>query len=466
MVSLMCISSIACLPGRAPAPARDDEGDGILDLDEALVEDTAGLDDDADLDIDDRMDEEEDSADDRAGISAEEVSDADLVGDERAAAPDDDLGREDDSEWSSFDDAPERADDDDHADDDHAFGEVELASPLDADDGGQEGTRENIEGEIDEAALPDLDADADGGEHPLDAEPMFVFPHDTVMQRIETIARQGASSIGVHEGRVAFAGAPPFLLERGASSPVPIPARTSFSAIVLTRDALVVGTARGVELSLASGATTALVETSAAPRALVASHGRTWALVDRTLWPVGLPASPSAFAPREDVLAIAQVEAGVVALRRVDQRITLERFRGDDEGWAVSDVGEHAARIVGGARVGLSATLDGARVAIFSELGLCESSDRGATFRSVDAGAVLAVTFAGRDATANAIALVEADEEILCVRVDEEATLHLVHASARGARPAVAAIAWDETRNVAFVGTFAEVYSVGPRRTH
>lgn len=177
------------------------------------------------------------------------------------------------------------------------------------------------------------------------------------------------------------------------------------------------------------------------------------------------PAASTANGARENVLCLAAYDGGIVALRRVGVGVVLERFRGDDEGWSQIPLEGEVLRIAQSPYAALSCSLDCCQIAVFSELGLARSQNQGLTFACTEFTHVTAVTFAGRGPSADTLLLTWLDGALLCVRVDHEGTGYMVHRS-MSANPRTGAMAWDESRGVAFVGLPEEVYLVGRRRTH
>ena len=221
----------------------------------------------------------------------------------------------------------------------------DLRTPVD--DGGAEGTSEDIAAEVNEEDLPELDQD-DGG----------AFELDDLMRELRAGglghegdgdgwvlydgwgARVPCFAIAIDGGRVLAAGDELLFVEPGThlARTASLPRRAT--AIAASPDGAVVGTARGVLLAPALGRpgslgalapTMSLLDSDLPVRAIAVFAGRTWALVGGELWLVGSPPAPPILA-RSGVLAMATARDSLVVLSGSTERL-LERFRGDDGDW-------------------------------------------------------------------------------------------------------------------------------------
>jgi len=466
-----------------PLDADGDEGDetnvegGIPDL-----LDEEGLDDaDAtDLDVgDDELDtgeEEDDDSGDEIDVGA---IDEGIVIDEASAEPGE----------------PDGVDDDD------GRGVDDMASE---DDGGAEGTDEDPGDEVDESALPELDDDdGDAEENDTLAEVLLAEADTTIpwaAARWAPLEGAGAElpcrAVAAAGGRVAAAGEVLLLIEEGARAARRAPFAEGSVAVALGDDALLAASARGQLLlardggadATAIGSWRAGVEPSlglwpaegGAPVELAATPGRFWIRAGAALLCSTSPEQPIAAVRDRGVLAITASAGVLVALTSGAAGVAIERFRGDDEGWAETPLAGDALQMAERDRgaVRLSAAAGGRAVALCDHRRVAVSRDGGATFAMLEPGAALAVAFAGEGAEApllvllaptaagGAAVVVEIDASGSAVRVGEIAAPEREITAAAGSPWATAALAWDTTRDVVWVASGAGLVALGRPRRH
>ncbi|MCC6559606.1 MAG: hypothetical protein IT372_42360 [Polyangiaceae bacterium] len=499
---------------------REDDDSGLelppLDAEEEGEEDDHG--DLADLiaPLDD-----EDSLDDAAAGELETGEDVDLedrgaLGEDEPAEDAIDVGalHEEidlaDREGWTDEDAEGAGDHEDVVDDD---------GRADEDDGGAEGTGEDPGADVDEAALPALDADDEGTyegedllaelpEVPDDRPPAWDAAPWALVEGAGAAAPCGA--LAVSGGRVAAGGRARggergvvLLVDPGASAARRAGFEAAAASVAISDGAIVVATRRGHLLrSDDGGATTSALgawgQGTAAPVTLATTPGRLWILSEGTLWslPVaaavqarGLladeprvslePAAHAVVARDRDVLRVAASGGTLVALTSGSGGPRIERLRGDDEG-APSVPLEGAAREAAQAEGGqLAAAAGGQGIALSGDGALFVSRDGGATFRALGGlSRVLALAFAGDDEAAPLLALVtregEAGAQVVHVPASGAATVVAeVGAGAGGAgageepeSSGPAAIAWDASREVAWIACPAGLLALARARTH
>ncbi len=383
------------------------------------------------------------------------------------------------ADLAHFEDGPLRDEERGFADEFHG---VEDDPRTSADDGGAEGTSEDIGAEVDESALPELDAD-DGGTFDLGdfmrelrAEGLG---HEASGERWVVYEGWGApvpcAALVVDHGRVLAAGAELCVIDpaQHAARRHGLPRRAT--AIAASPAGAVVGTSRGVILATsAAGAAPAimsLLETERPVRALAVFSGRTWALVGEELWQVASPPAPAVVA-RNAVVALVQATGAILGVSRRGET-TIERFRGDDGDWEVLPIPEGARRLVSTtepkaiAVCGASSTF---ALATSSEVFV--SREGGARTTEIDLDDVLALAFAGSDASSKLLVAARKGEALIVVSVDDrgrtalEGELDLGSLGDPEDPDARVAIAWDDTREALFVATPRGLFAVGPKRTH
>jgi hypothetical protein len=457
---------------RLPADQELDELDLPSLGDESEEDPPAGF-EESELDVDDEAHELDDAASSDLDVGAD-----DLVEDDETV--------EDDSNVRATE---EGLVDDVLSDAESALGDALdgiADSPADAidewpdevDDGGVEGTDEAIEDEVDEAFLPDLDADAEGDADdavaagilsdfwapPLDAAPWS--------QREGAGASVPVRRVAVGQGRVAAAGEALLLVDEGAHSASASNFDGGAQAVAFIESGLFVAGARGeIRLVGRDGAHRKVLALAPGPIALAAGHDRAWALHDRSLW--SLVGTPSQIR-EDDVVAVAASGAGLVALTRLDDAVSIERLRGDDEAWQVLRLEGAGASFARGETACLASAGDGRLIAIADAVrGLALSRDGGESFREIEVTNVVALSFAGEAIDAVLVAAIqrESDGAIALVRCPDEdppTTLALLDAPSAFDAPnsSPVALAWDSVRDVMWVACALGLVAVGPSRSH
>lgn len=502
---------------KRPRPQRDDD---TVDL---------GLDQESELDeLDGSLLEHADAGEVDTGDPGDDI-DAREASSDDAEAGDLPIGEDD-----VFDDPPESLRGKSHIgppsgrdagidhDDDHAFDDSErsagedwephradsnalaldLADEIDdddrpeADDGGVEGTNEDIAAEVDESALPDLDADAGAG-----------FDVDDLMRELaaggfgresnepawlvrEEWQRGGAFTDVIAEvGRVVAVGAE--IVELGLGDTAiragSLPAAGSLVAlhrsgvVVATGDALLhLGRIGSDERPLA------LFDAHRPIRALAIVAGRVWTITGDALWVIASPPATPQRVFERGAEGLAATSDELLLLSREGARgdepdgasIRLARFRGDDgdwqtlSTWAIDRDAARRPRSSPALPWRLAASRRGALLAVVDHEQVSHSWDRGATWSSIEVEGLVGIT----DRT------VDGRDELVLLRVSDGRAIVSTF-GAGNARPvelpcaepsldsALAGVtsvemAWCDARETLFVATPRGLVAVGPLRTH
>ena len=511
-------SRLAAPPPQEPDDEELDREDdeGAIELPPLDADDEPEQDEEGDpADLLDPLDSPDNPLDDAAAHELETGVDVDLDDDEAQGGDEsaedevdvgpleEDLVLGDGERWDEEAEG-ERDHDDDAIDEERA----------NEDDGGAEGTGDDPEDDVDEGALPALDADEEGayeGEDLLAELPDLPDDRPPAWDASPWAPVEGAGAaapccvLAVAGGLVVAAGAGKarraeraagaergvvLLVDPGAHGARRAGVDAAASSVAISDGAVVVATRRGHLLrSDDGGATTSALgawgRDKTAPVTLATTPGRLWILSEGTLWSLPLDAAPvpPAVARERDVLRIAASGGTLVALTSTPAGPRIERLRGDDEG-APSVPLEGAAREAAQAGDGqFSTTAGGQAIALSGESALCVSRDGGATFRVI-AGLppVLALAFAGDGEGAPLLALVarEGEAGAQLVQVLASTTTTVVAevgvepaSGGRGAAAAEApvplgpaAIAWDSSREVAWVASRAGLIALARTRTH
>ncbi|WP_437659722.1 hypothetical protein [Sorangium sp. So ce1182] len=286
----------------------------------------------------------------------------------------------------------------------------------------------------------------------------------------------------------------------------------SAASIALSDAALLIATRRGsLLLSDDRGKTASPLGawgSGGAPVTLATTPGRLWVLCGKTLWSpaagavvvppeTGTAVTPgssrrdSAPAPsrgalslslgpalRDGVLRMSASEGVIVALTSTPAGPQLERLRGDDEGSPVVPLSGAARRAAEADDVRLAAAAVGRSIALAGAGLLCVSRDGGETFRVIEGlPLVIALAFAGDHRGSPLLALVarEGERRAQVVHVPSNAAPTLVaeiEATAHGAleeggaSSPRAALAWDASREVAWVACSAGLLALTRQRKH
>lgn len=382
---------------------------------------------------------------------------------------------------------------------DGVMGEGDELDELDddGDDSGEEGTREPVEDEVDEGALPAIDADDDGDfEDPsLAAEGWDEELADPALAwaAARWKLREGGGTdlpcraVVARDGRVVAAGEAVVLIDHGACAARRVGPEAGARALALGEGgAALIATRRGqlIELS-ASGHATPL--STWRPRdgglALASTPGRAWALelgADGALWSLeGTPVRVM-MARERGVMAIAASGASLFALTSDGPGPRLLRLRSDDEGWQPTRLDGAARAVAAGPEVHLAAAAQGRCVAIAEPTrGLVVSRDGGASFQALGLVGVVAVAFAGDDERAPVLALIASsiDDGVSLVELrPDSAPLRVAELPTRpssggdelddGAPDRAFGMAWDPTRELAWIAYPCGLVAIGRSPTH
>jgi hypothetical protein len=437
-------------------PPMDDGGDA----DDGLNEDDVELDG---VDESDSLDDENaDDLDDDALDAVEETSTEDDS--EGVGAPLDD----------GLDLSEEGVGDDEPIGEPDAIDGIDEG-PEDRDDGGAEGTLDAPEDDVDESALPELDADADGegdeGDFAsalLEEVELGLPPWDVA--RWAVVEGAGSSlpcaSVGVSNARALALGEVLLVVEEGELAARRL-GTASGTRLAMT-DELVVLAARGHVLSSRDGgATTTPVAGFRVDEvtAIAVTPGRAWIATDEALARVveGVVTE----ARSRGVVAIAASGRELLVLCRDGGELSIERLGRDDEGPRSIVLPAAVRDAIPPARSGtrMVAAGGGAAIAIASDR-LVLSRDGARSFE-VLALQVRALAFEGDGPDAALLALV----------APARGPLALVSIPARGRPTRVAELervepgapvdlAWDASREVAWIATPSGLAAFARARKH
>lgn len=381
---------------------------------------------------------------------------------------------------------------------DDAFDDLDDLDDGD-DDGGQEGTDEPIEDEVNDEDLPELDAD-EGGD--FEGEDLIAELQDQALEdrlppwdAARWVAREGAGAavpccaVAVGRARVAAAGDVLLLVDEGAHATRRAGATAGGVSLAIAEAAIFVATARGglIAVSDAGGGPSAIASWRArrGPIELAATPGRLWIRSSDALWriPTSVDAAPAEAGPpasiRDRGIQAITVSGGSLIALTIDATgASIERKRGDDEGWQVTPLTGDAMRAARGDGARIAATAGGAALCIADPTrDLCVSRDGGASFHALPLQGVVAVAFAGDDPTAPLLAVLDVEEGayVALVPASGHPTLVAEIAAAGSDDPGggddiaplgPAAVAWDATREVAWIASRAGLLALGRARKH
>jgi hypothetical protein len=463
----------------------DDEDDGPLDVGDLLSSlDEEGADpfDDAtaselETGLDVGLDDDGERGGDEA---AEDGIDVGALDDELMAGGEVDV-------YGGIDERPETG----LGDDDEIGGDDER---KDDDDGGAEGTAESGEDDVNEADLPELDADEGGDYDAEDVVAEMTFAADTSLppwdaQRFTVVEGAGAavpcSSLAIAPGKVAAAGEGEvaLLVDEEARAARRAGFEAGARAIAITEDGAIVAAAREkLWISRDGGETAAALagwRGNAGAAELATTPGRIWILSEGALWSMASSGGPAAEVRGEGVLRIAATGTVLAALTRSPAGPSIERLRGDDEGWQATPLEGEARRVAEAEGVTLAAAGGGRLLAVASPETVAVSRDGGASFEASALPGVTALCFAGDAEGAPLLA-------VLAPPFDDAIYVALVPASGPPTRIAEvagssgaedageddrassgpAAIGWDSSREVAWVACRAGLFALARAQRH
>ena len=465
------------VPGREEAVV--DRGlDDLLDDEELPPFDRDGDGPSVDGGDDDALDAFEDS---RGGVRGDASNAGDLAIGDLPFVDDDRGARAGDLNGMAVDD--DRDDDLSHLES-GALGDLGIDVDVDdlsieegprssADDGGIEGTSEDIDGEIDEQNLPELDADEDGS-----------FDLDDLMRelRAEGLGHESSSAswiaqealavpgsfrcVAVEGGRVVAGGTVLVVLEPGSDSPRRHPLQREATSVLPGAAGAIVGSVNGAAF-VAPGETLSLFESELPVHALASSGGRTWALAGDTLWQIQSPPA-SASLVRRGVSAVAALPEAMVVITADGH---LARFRGDDGAWAETPLAVAAKSIVARCAPRIALGAAGRALAITGAGEVFASRDGGVSGGVIEIDDLAAATFGAGPEPLLYVA-VWLPEALVIHSIDSrgrasvEGRVALSEAAPQPTSSPDVALAWDETRERLFVAMPSGLVAIGPRRTH
>lgn len=387
-----------------------------------------------------------------------------------------------DSEGSALD--PDRESDGFVEDED--VGGMDLASSDD--DGGSEGTGEDVADDIDENALPELDesendhADESLADVLLEEATRAQLP-SWASSRFVPLEGAGASvpciAVFVAAGRVFAAGDVVLLVDEGAHAARTMGLDAPSLAIAAMEGLTVIATTRGGLLAsrdgwMSASAVTGFRSTPSTKGSvgLACTLGRIWILHDRALWSMA-DADIALVRVRENGMgAIGATTGALVALATRNDGVFVEKFRGDDEPWQSTALPDEVAKFVAAEhRPTLVATAGGKRLAIASQRGLYLSNNGGVSFLRVELPGVSSACFAGEDETADLLVVVTSPDEPLAhlIRVTDDgetARLADVLGSTDNNSFGDVSIAWDASRELVWIASRHGLVAYGPARRH
>jgi hypothetical protein len=487
--TLAARAHLAAQPSPAPAPRLDDE-DGEFEL-PPLDADEEGDEATSDADLGDVLPSVEEN--DPLAMDDEHAHDLDIgLEIEGGAEESDDIeGVEEhvdigplDEGITALDGEPPVRDEDDvvahHEDED-----ADLEAPgLHLDDGGEEGTGEDAGNDVDEGALPELDA----SEQDMDDERLADLLLEEAARghlppwaaaRWSVLEGAGATvpcrAVAVAGGRVLAAGDVLLTVDEGAHAARRTGLEVPVSAIAAADEVTLVATTRGGLLESrdagATGTPVAGWRSAAGPIALAATPGRIWILREGALWSMrGPDGAPQPV--RDGVRAIAASGTVLVALAAGPEGLSISRLRGDDEAFHAEPLDAATAQVLeedGCAE--MAAAASGKAIALRTGRGLLLSRDGGRSFETVPLHGLRALCFAGDDEDAPALALVTGENEgaSWLVRVTDEgepARVAEIRGGGEGDTLAEATIVWDASRELSWVACRAGLVALGPARRH
>lgn len=455
--------------------AEDEDGADRFDdaLPDLTDDGTDPLDDANASDLDVGVHIEDDDARDAPAELTEEVVDVGALDDDFAQL---------DGESSAVDEGR----DTDGFVEDEDVGGLELASSDD--DGGSEGTGEDVANDIDEDALPELDESENDHADDLLAD---VLLEEATRSRLPSWASSrfvplegaGASvpcaAVFVAEARVLAAGDVVLTVDEGAHAArrVGLDAPSfSVAAIAAMEGLTVIATTRGGLLASRDGWVTASPVTgfrsTKGSVGLACTLGRIWILHDRALWSMA-DADIAIVRVRENgVGAICGTTGALVALTTGSDGVLVEKFRVDDEAWQSTALPDEVAKFVVAEHwPALVATAGGKRLAISSQRSLYLSNNGGLSFIHVELPGVSSACFAGSDDAADLLVVVTFPDEpvahLLRVTDDgEPARLAEVRGLTDSGSFGEVSIAWDASRELVWIGSRHGLVAYGPARRH
>jgi hypothetical protein len=367
---------------------------------------------------------------------------------------------------------------------------LDLDDAPGVDDGGAEGTSEDPGDGIDEGALPELDDDGGEGKDDALAEELLAESDAGLpWNEARWVPLEGAGAevpcraVAAEGGRVAAAGEVLLLVEEGSRAPKRLVYGEGSTAVAMGEDALLVATARG-QLFVArgggeeaaalgswrAGAPLSLGLRRSEPTVeLCATLGRFWIRAGGALLCCASPGQPPTAVRERGVLAVAAANGVLLALTLGAEGPAIERFRSDDEGWSGTPL-DGAAREMAARDerpLHLAAAASGRALALTDQQQIAVSRDGGESFVFVEAGAVFALAFAGDTPDAPLLALVApTPASTFLVEIDADAQPTRVAELPGMDAAATAGMAWDASRDVAWIASAAGLVALGRPQRH
>jgi hypothetical protein len=476
----------------ADPPARDDDDDDI-ELPDFIVGDDDGqaeegaekfdedlpdlrqdggdpLDDSTASDLDVGVHIDDDDKRELSADASEEAVDIGALDEDFAGLDAAESALDDDREPSGFVEDDEFASFDDEASDD---------------DGGSEGTGEDAANDIDESALPELDesendqADESLADELLEEATRARLP-SWAASRFVQLEGAGASvpcvAVSVVGGCVFAAGDLLLTVDEGAHAARHVALEAPASALAVTEGLTVIATVRGGLLVSRDGFVSASPVTgfrsTKGPVGLACTPGRVWLLHEGALWSMA-GGDAALVRVREGGLRAMWAAGGtLVALSAENENVFVEKLRGDDEARATIPLPSEVSKFVlDEHRATLVATANGKRLAIASSQGLYLSNDGGASFVRIEVPGAAAACFTGDEDAADLLVLVTTADEpvahLIRVTDDGEASrLAEVRGNNENGAFADAAVAWDGSRELLWIGSRHGLVAWGPARRH
>jgi hypothetical protein len=484
------------LPARPPAPPVDtDEDEGSIpeeELDTPVDDGDEGeavadeVEDQGDDDLDDLDDGGDDPRDDLGSEAIETDDDLDPVDEheEQEGDAEIDVGPLDeglglDENDGPGDDAGSAADQGEEGDD------LDIDEHDELDDGGAEGTGDDPSDEVDEAALPELDADEEGEEGDEELSDILLgdageaAPIAWAEARWSPIDGAGAAlpvrALAFEGGRLAAAGERLLLVDEGALAARLASFGAGSTAVALTGALLLVAGPRAqLSLSTDGGEKSSPLpgfSAAALPIDLAATPGRIWLRADGALFCLGAADQPPAVLRDRGVLAMSTSGAALIVLRRSAAGPSLDRLRGDDEGWQETALRGSIRRRIERARRGLllAASAGGRALALCDGAAVAVSRDGGKQFDTHELGAINALCFAGDDEAAPLLLLASTPD----AAPGEAALLRLLPggelsrlATVAGAAAGPASMVWDATRDALWIACESGLLALARPSSH
>jgi hypothetical protein len=347
---------------------------------------------------------------------------------------------------------------------------IETTDAHEEDDGGTEGTSEDITREIDEDALPELDADEDGA-----------FDVDDLMRELvasgfgregqgppwvlyeEWTSAEPFADVAASSGRVVAVGAEVVVFDPGAASPRRTSLTRSASRVALSPASIVVGMDESVALLSPTDAPLVLFEGRRRVDAVAVASGRVWLIAGEELWVVASPPSTPQRVRSTGAIDLAIAGTHLLLLSSESGSLVIERYRGDDGDWqrlAVPEVPREPARLV--------VSSSGREIALVLGDGALVSWDAGASFARVPIERLVGAAFAG--AKLLALSTPEGGVTLVTVREGRREEIPLARGLEEllpnGGDRSLVRVAWCEAREALLVGGPRGSSAIGPRRTH